>query len=313
MSQSADQPSSRLPSCQPTLLRRSCAQNLPTQAGNQKRPDAATRKRAIDSAFDVLEANSGLSTSVLLALLGPHMDDPTALLLALGLDMPTPTVIKGEFAKMMTKPCKPEKSIGFGRKKPIGFDGSAASENKQTLSCVGFAISASSFPPQNEPTTAITGATRTGAVTITEQDHDDSLAAPDESAPHHAETQDAPALAAIAARASLEIFQDAPDLQSTDTEGGDVRERDSDQRTKYWDEQQGEFIKPNVKGSYRHQSWPWSLSPCNQSAVAARLGQCEADDLSREGVTVEQTGARNGVQRLLLPSVEQCAALVSNG
>ena len=125
-----------------------------TRQTAQKRHSAATRKKAIDCAFDVLEANSGLSTAVLLALLAPHAGDPAPLLLALGLTMPTPAIVKGEFVKMMTKPCKPEKPIGFGKKKPIGFDGSAAPENEQTLSCVGFTNSAPSFPPPAEPQTS---------------------------------------------------------------------------------------------------------------------------------------------------------------
>jgi hypothetical protein len=256
-----------------------------TRQTTQKRPSAATRKRAIDSAFDVLEANSGLSASVLLALLVPHMGDPAPLLLALGLDMPTPTVIKGEFAKMMTKPCKPEKPIGFGQKKPIGFDGSAASQNNQTLSRVGFAISAPSSPPQNEPTTAIIGVTMTSIVTMAERHDDDSLTAPVESAPHHAEAQDSPALAAIAAHFSHETFQDAPDRQTTDTACGVVREHDGDQRAEYWDEQLGEFISPTVKASCQHHSLPWSRPPCNPSTVTAHLGRCEADDLPHEEAT----------------------------
>jgi hypothetical protein len=116
----------------------------------QKRASAATRKQAIERAFDVLEANSGLSAPVLLALLAPHASDPAPLLLALGLAMPAPTAIKGGFVKMMTKPCKPEKPIGFGKSKPIGFDCRAAYENMQTLSCVGFDKSAPIFPRSNE-------------------------------------------------------------------------------------------------------------------------------------------------------------------
>ncbi|MBC7676751.1 MAG: plasmid recombination protein, partial [Rhodoferax sp.] len=42
-----------------------------TRQAAQKRLSAATRKEAIDSAFDVLEANGGLSAAVLLALLVP--------------------------------------------------------------------------------------------------------------------------------------------------------------------------------------------------------------------------------------------------
>lgn len=122
-----------------------------TRQAVQKRASVATRKQAIDRAFDVLEANSGLSAPVLLALLAPHVSDPVPLLQALGLAMPAPTAIKSDFVKMMTKPCKLEKPIGFGRSKPIGFDSLAAFQNEQTLSCVGFDKFASSFPRSNEP------------------------------------------------------------------------------------------------------------------------------------------------------------------
>jgi len=124
----------------------------------QKCLSAATRKRAIDLAFDVLEANSGLSNAVLLALLAPHTSNPAPLLLALGIAIPT-SPAKESFVAMMTKPCKPEKPIGFGKKKPIRFDGSAAPEKEQTLSCVGFAEITPSDPPPNEPTSVNQGTT----------------------------------------------------------------------------------------------------------------------------------------------------------
>jgi hypothetical protein len=124
----------------------------------QKRLSAATRKRAIDLLFDVLQANSGLSDAVLLALLAPHSSDPAPLLLAMGMAMPT-SPDKESFVAMMTKPCKPEKPIGFGKKKPLGFDGSAAPEKEQTLSCVGFAEITPSDPPPNEPTSVSQGTT----------------------------------------------------------------------------------------------------------------------------------------------------------
>jgi hypothetical protein len=117
----------------------------------QKRTSAAIRKQAMERAFDVLEANSGLDTPVLRALLAPHASDPAPLLLALGLAMPAPTAVKSEFVKMMTKPCKPEKPIGFGKSKPAGFDGRPAFENEQTLSCVGFDKFAPPFAHSNEP------------------------------------------------------------------------------------------------------------------------------------------------------------------
>ena len=231
----------------------------------QKRLSAAIRKQAIDSAFDVLEANSGLSAAVLLALLGPHMSDPAPLLLALGLTMPTPTAVKGDFAKMMTKPCKPEKPIGFGKRKPIGFDGSAAPENMQTLSCVGFAKFTPSFPPPNEPYLAITAATMASsptmteqasqveqeppqtATTMTEQADDDSQPAPADSTAYLRKSEDAPATRP--ARAYLAESPYAPDLQPTDTEADYTRERDDEQPAGQWSDDLGEFIKPTVKAS----------------------------------------------------------------
>jgi hypothetical protein len=237
-----------------------------TRQTAQKRPSAATRKQAIDSAFDVLEANSGLSTAVLLALLAPHMGDPAPLLLALGLDMPAPTAIKGGFAKIMTKPCKPEKPIGFGKKKPIGFDSSAEPENEQTLSCVGFHISAPSFSPQNEP-----------QISASQPTTNEQRAAPaaTTSASPPATSSQQPARSNTARNLSLPVAQPlgrntagamgesrqpcngtmkaelldpadddsqpAPaDSAQADSEGDYTRERDN-QRAEYWDEQRGEF------------------------------------------------------------------------
>ena len=89
---------------------------------SQKRHSAATRKQAIDAAFDVLDANSGLSSGVLLALLAPHISDPAPLLVALGLPMPAERAKpKGTFVGIMTRPCNPEKPIGFAERNHIGF------------------------------------------------------------------------------------------------------------------------------------------------------------------------------------------------
>ncbi|QRX84269.1 plasmid recombination protein [Glaciimonas sp. PAMC28666] len=117
-----------------------------TRQASQKRLSPAIQRQAIDSAFDVLKANSGLNSTLLRVLLEAHLHNPERLLLAMGLDMPKPKV-KGTFAGIMTKPCKPEKPIGFGKKKPIGFDDVAAPEKEQTLSCVGFGISAQPISP----------------------------------------------------------------------------------------------------------------------------------------------------------------------
>lgn len=186
----------------------------------QKRPSAATRKQAIDSSFDVLEANSGLSASVLLALLAPHADDPAPLLLALGLTMPTPPA-KGSFVAMMTKPCKQEKPIGFGERKPIGFDGSAAPGNEQTLSCVGFVNSPPSFPPPNEP--------QTSAST---------------SPPEPATTTASTCVTAASAADTEPLHADHPAAADDTDEPVDriTHERNSDLRADEWNPGTGEFV-----------------------------------------------------------------------
>jgi hypothetical protein len=118
----------------------------------QKRHSAVIRRQAIDSAFGVLEANSGLKCDVLRVLLDPHLSNPEPLMVALGLDMPTPKV-KGTFAGIMTKPCKPDKerkSIGFVDMKPIGFIGISATEKRQTLCSVGFVNSVQPISPDFE-------------------------------------------------------------------------------------------------------------------------------------------------------------------
>lgn len=111
-----------------------------------KRLSAAIRRQAIDSAFDVLEANSGLDNSLLRVLVEPHLINPEPLMLALGLATPQPK-IKGTFAGIMTKPCKPEKTVGFTRPKPIDFGAAEITEKEQSLSCVGFDNSAQSILP----------------------------------------------------------------------------------------------------------------------------------------------------------------------
>jgi hypothetical protein len=202
-----------------------------TRQAVQKRISAATRQQAIDSALDVLEANSGLSSAVLLALLAPHLRDPAPLLLALGLTMPAEKMKpKDTFVGIMTRPCKPErKPIGFGKRNPIGFDDSAAPENEQTLSCVGFDKITPSFPPSNQPTSASNGAMTTLKAAMTKRTDDDSQAAP--------------------ARAYLAETTDTPDSQPTDTEGDYTRECDDEQQTGQWSDDLGEFIKPTVKAS----------------------------------------------------------------
>ena len=193
-----------------------------TRQTAQKRPSAATRQQAISCAFDVLEANSGLSAAVLLALLAPHAGDPAPLLLALGLTMPTPAIVKGEFVKMMTKPCKPEKPIGFGKKKPIGFDGSAAPENEQTLSCVGFGKFSPPFPPPAEPQTSASTPPPAPAITT------------------------ANTYATTASTADT----DPPQADQTAADDTDepadrfARERDADHHVDQWDTDSGEWVAP---------------------------------------------------------------------
>lgn len=103
------------------------------------RPSAAQRREAVDMAFAVLEANSGLQTAVLLALLEPHRANPLPLLQALGIAMPAPKgKAKASFVEIMTRPAPEKKPIGFENRKPIGFDADADGVPSQTLSCVGF-------------------------------------------------------------------------------------------------------------------------------------------------------------------------------
>ena len=218
-----------------------------TRQAPQKRPNAAIRKQAMDSVFDKLEANSGLNSALLRVLLEPHEKNPEPLLLEMGLTMPTSAAIKGDFVKMMTKPCKPEKPIGFGKKKPIGFDGSAALENEQTLSCVGFAKFSPLFPPPNEPQPTITGATTMSATVMTEQADDDSHTAPVDSTGHLPEADDMPS--STVGPSLTEPHVTPTDPKPTDTEGDYTRERDADQQAAYWDESRGEFIKRTIKAS----------------------------------------------------------------
>jgi hypothetical protein len=64
------------------------------------------------------------------------------------------SAVKSDFVKMMTRPCKPEKPIWFGKKKPLGLDGPEALQIEQALSCVGFEKMTPLFAPPNELTSA---------------------------------------------------------------------------------------------------------------------------------------------------------------
>jgi len=137
-----------------------------TRQAAQKRLNASVRRSAINAAFDVLEANSGLNREVLKVLLEPHLQDPEPLLLALGLEMPKQKE-KRTFVGIMTKPTTPErreKSIGFENTKPIGLDDSSTPETEQTLSCVGFGKS----PPPNLQTATPANAPLDASVTISD-------------------------------------------------------------------------------------------------------------------------------------------------
>ena len=125
-----------------------------TRQAAQKPYSAAIRRAAAKIARDVLRDNGELcatADAVLNELLELVAANPVKLLALMGRAMPTSGIVKGRFVKMMTKPCKPEKPIGFGRKKPAGFDAAAAPENERTLSCVGLSDSAPSLPPPIEP------------------------------------------------------------------------------------------------------------------------------------------------------------------
>lgn len=195
------------------------------------RHSTATRKQAIDLAFDILEANSRLNSASLRVLLEPHMKNPEPLLLAMGLTMPTPAIVKGGFVKMMTKPCKPEKPIGFSKKKPIGFDGSAAPENEPTLSCVGFTNSTSSFSLPNEQPNSASKPAMTEPIINSNADHSSRSARLRETSmtrPAHVSLTE-PQVTAV-------------DNVVDDSDGDYVRERDGDQDAKHWNPDTGEFI-----------------------------------------------------------------------
>lgn len=99
----------------------------------------AVRAQAIDAAFDMLEANSGLHSTVLRALLTPHLKNPAPLLEALGIAIPTVSAkakSKDSFVAIMTRPCKVDRKK-VGRINPIEEKQTAYVGNDQVLSCVG--------------------------------------------------------------------------------------------------------------------------------------------------------------------------------
>lgn len=125
-----------------------------TRPAAQIRLSSATRHKAASVIVTAIQGNPELldQRGVESAMLGVLARDPEPLMTALGLTMPLPKKPVKSFVEIMTKPCKPEKPIGFkGRAKPIGF-ASEPTENHRTLSCVGFAPEPLSLTePSNSP------------------------------------------------------------------------------------------------------------------------------------------------------------------
>jgi hypothetical protein len=106
-----------------------------------QRISAATRLKSASLIVSALQSDPDLlvSPGIESALLATIGRDPEPLLSALGLSVPHPPKSTKSFVQIMTKPCKPEKPIGFASSsKPIGF-GDYVTKKEQTLSCVGFA------------------------------------------------------------------------------------------------------------------------------------------------------------------------------
>jgi hypothetical protein len=113
----------------------------------QKRFNRATKAKAASLIVTAIQGSPELleREDVGVALMESISHDPAPLLTVLGLSMPTPEKAASTFVGIMTKPCKPEKPIGFkGNGKPIGFARTTPA-NRQTLSCVGFAPPPSSL------------------------------------------------------------------------------------------------------------------------------------------------------------------------
>lgn len=75
---------------------------------------------------------------------------PVRLMELLGLDVP----------EVKAQQSKPDKPIGFDRKKPIGFAPAVTAQKEQTLSCVGFGVSAQDISPAASPITSDSEYTR---------------------------------------------------------------------------------------------------------------------------------------------------------
>lgn len=90
----------------------------------QRRLSSTTREKAASMVLSAIQANPELLDvrDVESALLEIIKRDPGPLLAALKLKIPSPTTSAKSFVAIMTKPCKPEKPIGFdGKANPIGF------------------------------------------------------------------------------------------------------------------------------------------------------------------------------------------------
>ena len=106
----------------------------------QARLSAMQRAKSASLILSAIQSNHELIDRVDIehALLDTLSRHPEPMLTALKLTVPSQTKPKRSFVEIMTKPVKPEKSIGLRRhSKPIGFVPDLA-EIEQTLSCVGF-------------------------------------------------------------------------------------------------------------------------------------------------------------------------------
>jgi hypothetical protein len=83
---------------------------------------SATRRRMIEQAFSVLQANSGLQEDVLSALLRPHEADPLPLMEALHLSNPKKPAGFSGLIRLMTKPVARAKSQrGEAKRREFSF------------------------------------------------------------------------------------------------------------------------------------------------------------------------------------------------
>lgn len=120
----------------------------------KKRLSAFVRDGAIKLAHDVLEANSGLNSAIIAALLEPHRLNPEPLLLSLNIKMPKPEIKAKSSTDILIKKVKPDKPIGLYRNsvnKPIGIDVVDLVKHDLSLSCVGMQFSDDVLSPDSTP------------------------------------------------------------------------------------------------------------------------------------------------------------------